>query len=130
MKYLPGYNHYNFDLQETADELRKSTTKAENKMWYDLFKKASYRVYRQRPIGSCIVDFYIPHCKLVVEIDGDYHMTEEQKQKDKLRDEALISLGYHVIRFSNEQVMKDLIYVKNSLYAEMKMISLEAILKK
>lgn len=115
MKYLPGYKDYNFDLQETAQELRKKQTRAEKHVWYDLFKNFPYKVYRQRPIGTCIVDFYIPRGKLVIGIDGEYHVSKEQREKDRLRDQALESLGYVVIRFSNGEVMNDLDWVKERI---------------
>ena len=53
-----------------------------------------------------IVDFYIPVFKLIVEIDGEYHMTSEQINKDRHRSFMLRDMGYNIIRFTNDEVMK------------------------
>ena len=53
-----------------------------------------------------IVDFYIPVFKLIIEIDGGYHKTPEQDLKDRHRSFELRSMGYHLIRITNEEVKK------------------------
>ena len=54
-----------------------------------------------------IVDFYFPSKKLVIEIDGGYHFTKEQKEKDSKRTKDLKSIGLKVIRLTNDNVMKN-----------------------
>lgn len=59
----------------------------------------------------CIVDFYITvsYLKVCIEIDGDYHNTEEQQKKDKYRSDWIIeNRGCHIIRFTNNQVMNNI----------------------
>ena len=53
-----------------------------------------------------IVDFYIPVFNLIVEIDGGYHQTSDQINKDRHRSFMLKTMGFNVIRFTNEEVMK------------------------
>lgn len=53
-----------------------------------------------------IVDFYVPIFKLIIEIDGEYHKTTEQLNKDKHRSFILKQMGYNVIRFTNDEVLK------------------------
>ena len=52
-----------------------------------------------------IADFYIPSKNLIIELDGGYHETLEQKQKDAWRTGMLNSMGYKVIRFTNSQII-------------------------
>lgn len=62
-----------------------------------------------------IADFYIPSKNLIIELDGGYHNDIEQQKKDSWRTGVLNSLGYTVIRFDNEQILKskDLSWVLN-----------------
>ena len=52
-----------------------------------------------------IADFYIPPKNLIIELDGGYHETSEQKQKDAWRTGMLNSMGYKIIRFTNSQIL-------------------------
>ena len=83
-------------------------TLAEKKIWYDYLRNFPYRVHRQRPIDNFIVDFYCPKLKLVIEIDGDIHYTENAQEYDQQRTEILEGYGLKVIRFSNEDVLHHL----------------------
>ncbi len=62
---------------------------------------------RQRPIGNYIADFYCAKAKLIIELDGITHHSEEQYSLDVLRQAELENMGYKVLRFSDEEVMKD-----------------------
>lgn len=101
--YLP----YNPDLVAKAKELRKNMTAAEKKLWYGYLRNFQFRVLRQRPIAYFIVDFYCAALKLVIEVDGDSHFTEEGKAYDARRTEILIGYGLRVIRFTNDEVLHD-----------------------
>jgi len=100
-------NHlpYNPKLGDRARELRKNMTKAERKLWYDYLRDLSTRFYRQRPIDNFIVDFYCPSLKLVIEIDGDTHNSQEARDYDLDRTQILEGHGLQVIRFTNEEVL-------------------------
>ena len=104
MNYLP----YNKNLVPRARELRKNMTLAEKKIWYGYLKNFQARVYRQRPIDNFIVDFYCPKLKLVIEIDGDSHSSENAQKYDRERTEILEGYGLKVIRFNNEEVLHNL----------------------
>ena len=67
-----------------------------------------YQFYRQRAIGNCIVDFYCPKAKLVIEIDGEQHYFEEGLEMDKLRDRHTTNLGLRVLRFTNLDVLQNI----------------------
>jgi len=99
---------YNPNLKETARLLRKNMTPAEKKIWYGYFKTFEHPVLRQRPIDNYVVDFYCPKYKLIIEIDGDNHFTEEGKIYDQVRTATLEQYGLKVIRFQNHDVMKNM----------------------
>ncbi|PWK64124.1 endonuclease domain-containing protein [Aminobacter sp. AP02] len=68
-----------FEMRQKARSLRLHTTKAETLLWYELreLRAAGLKFRRQSPIGPYIVDFLCPSVRLVVEIDGDSHETEQ-----------------------------------------------------
>ncbi|MEJ5362480.1 MAG: endonuclease domain-containing protein [Spirochaetota bacterium] len=98
---------YNPRLVEAARQLRKNMTPAEKKLWYEYLRNFKYPVLRQRPIHHFIVDFYCAKLKLVIEIDGEQHYTEEGKTYDEERTKILEGYGLRVIRFSNKEVIND-----------------------
>jgi very-short-patch-repair endonuclease len=100
--YLP----YNPELKQTARELRKNQTPAEKKLWNNYLKTFKYRVVRQRPIDYFIVDFYCAALKLVIEVDGDSHFTDDGIAYDLKRTQILEGYGLKVIRFTNDEVLK------------------------
>ena len=99
-----SYDWYKKDLKPHAQELRKNMTKEERKLWYDFLKSFPAIVKRQKIIGGYIADFYIPSAKLVIELDGSQHYTEEGKEYDKERDEYMRSAGITVLRYSNSDI--------------------------
>ena len=96
-------------IKELALEHRKNPTSVEDALWSQLKSKQldGYKFRRQHIIADCIVDFVCIEKKLVVEVDGGYHENEEVAEYDKLRSDLLESLGYKVIRFTNEEVLVD-----------------------
>ena len=106
---LTDHHHlpYNHQLVERAKELRKNMTKAERKFWYEYLRDFQFRVHRQRPIDNFIVDFYCTQLKLVIEIDGDSHNSENAQAYDVERTQILEGYGLTVIRFTNQEVLSD-----------------------
>ena len=95
--------------QEYARELRNRTTEAEQKLWSLLrnrqLKGKKFR--RQHAIANYVADFYCNESKLVIELDGSFHTEAETKEYDKSRTNLLNELGITVLRFWNEEVIKD-----------------------
>ena len=93
-----------------AQSLRETLTEAEVYLWQRLksnqFHGLKFR--RQHPIGIYIVDFYCHQHKLIIELDGEYHNTLEQVEKDQERTDFLSFQGLRVIRFTNEQVLTEI----------------------
>lgn len=95
-------------LKAFARENRKNATLAESVLWEHLRNGALGEEFmRQHVIGDYIVDFVSRHGGLVIEVDGGYHSEPRQQDDDKLREEQLEQIGYHVIRFTNEEVLYD-----------------------
>jgi very-short-patch-repair endonuclease len=90
-----------------AGLLRKNMTLAKLLLWKKLKDKNLFspKFRRQHPIDIFIVDFYCHEYKLVIEIDGEVHNTEEANQYDLARTAVLNELGLKVIRFTNDQVI-------------------------
>lgn len=114
---------YNPKLKERTRELRKNMTEPEKKLWYWLLRDISnnkFRVYKQRPINNFIVDFYIPKLKFVIEIDWESHFDEQGIAYDIERTAILEWLWLKLIRFTNEEVMKNFEWVCEVLEGKFK----------
>ena len=70
--------NYNKNNIQSAKALRKNATPQENHLWYDFLRQYEVRFQRQKAIGNYIVDFYCFRAKLVVEVDGSQHFTDEE----------------------------------------------------
>lgn len=88
-----------------AKDLRKRMTLAEKILWKELRERSSLKIRRQVPIGIYIVDFLCVEHRLVIEVDGPIH--NAQLDYDRTRDEELRTKGYAVLRFANDEVMRD-----------------------
>jgi very-short-patch-repair endonuclease len=113
---------FNKNLKPLARQLRKNMTDAERALWARLRRKQlNGRIfYRQKNIGSYIVDFYCPAAKLIVELDGGQHYSAEGRVKDEIRDQYLAKVGLKVIRFSDLDVLKNMDGVLQVLYEHCK----------
>ena len=104
-----GFNqHYDAPkvTREFAKALRKPLTAAEERLWFYLRnrKTLGLKFRRQQPIDKYIADFYCHDLKLVIELDGDVHLTDKQKEHDIIRNQTMSWLGITVLRFSNDVV--------------------------
>ena len=91
-----------------AKNLRKKSTDAERLLWRYLRAKQSEGVKfrRQQPIGNYVVDFVCFENRIVIEVDGGQHQIE--KDKDMKRDKWLKEQGFVVLRFWNNEVLKNI----------------------
>ena len=93
-------------LLEKAREMRNNPTDAESVLWkYISGNKLGAHFRRQHPIYGYIPDFVCISHRLIIEIDGGYHFEGEQPEKDEERTNYLSSIGYSVLRFTNEEVL-------------------------
>jgi len=107
-------------LKARAREMRKAPTEAEERLWSRLRAKRfeGLKFHRQYPAGSYILDFYCPEKRLAVELDGGRHADPAQEGYDETRSRELSSLGIRVIRFWNDDVLKDTDAVMNVIGRE------------
>ena len=87
-----------------ARALRKNMTPQERHLWYDFLRYYPIKIYKQRIIGTYIVDFYCASAKLVIEVDGSQHYDEQGQRYDAARTDFLESLGLSVVRYSNADI--------------------------
>ena len=94
-------------LRSNARALRKNSTDAERILWSELrdhrLNGASFR--RQVPIANYIADFVCHAAKLVIELDGGQHFSDGHEAADARRSATIEAKGFHVLRFSNHDVM-------------------------
>ncbi|MGA3014182.1 MAG: endonuclease domain-containing protein [Bacteroidales bacterium] len=108
------------EIIKRARLLRNTSTPSENILWSRIRKKRLSGIIfrRQHPIGPFIVDFYCHEAKLVIEIDGDIHDSQENKEHDENRTFELEKLGLKVIRFKNEAITGNINEVLDILQKE------------
>ncbi len=102
-------------LKPIARQERKQPTPAYDCLWNAIRKKqiGGVRFRRQHTIARFITDFYAHQVRLIIEVDGPIH--QYSAEEDAIRQEFLESLGYTVIRFTNDQVLGDLDSVLNRI---------------
>lgn len=103
-------NHaYNKTLQPYANALRKRMTKAEACLWKYVLRARSLKGYqfrRQRPVLNYIADFMCKELMLIIEVDGITHLDENVIANDKVRQQRLENLGFTVLRFTDDEVLR------------------------
>jgi very-short-patch-repair endonuclease len=98
-------------LVERAREMRTQMPAAELRLWSKLRGDQinGLRFRRQHRIGSYLADFYCHAAKLAIELDGDSH--DERREYDEKRTYWINQSGIEVIRFTNDDVMRNLVSV-------------------
>ncbi len=96
---------YDNRLNDRAKELRHEMTLQERKLWFRFLRDYPIKVYKQRVIEYFIVDFYCAEARLVIELDGSQHYTEQGgREYDEERSQILQEHGLKVLRFPNNDV--------------------------
>jgi 5-methyltetrahydrofolate--homocysteine methyltransferase len=107
-QYWATANPYNYGLlKQFAREMRNKPTEAEKMLWNILSNKGidGHKFRRQHIIGNYIADFICLKSNLIIEVDGSNHQLPENQASDVERTKWLLSQGYRVIRFKNEEVL-------------------------
>ena len=93
-------------MVKLAKKLRRNMTDAERLLWSKIRNaQLGAKFRRQQPIGKYIVDFACFEEKIIIEIDGGQHY---QNEDDKKRDKWFIREGYTVLRFWNNDVLRNI----------------------
>ena len=98
--------HQRDDEIDFARYLRRTGNTYEDLLWQLLRnrKRLGAKFRRQDPIGAYVVDFYCAAAKLVVEVDGKHHLTEEGRKHDEVRDRWMQRRSIRILRFTGKQV--------------------------
>ena len=96
------------NLTNFARKLRRKSTNAEAYLWRYLRNRQleGLKFRRQQPIGKYIVDFVNFENKIIIEVDGGQHNV--YKERDKIRDEWLNKQGFQVLRFWNNDILRNI----------------------
>ncbi len=117
---------YSKELKPYSRELRKQMTAPEHLLWRRIRRKqiCGVQFYTQKPIGPYILDFYSKAPRLCIELDGEYHFSRGQQEKDLSRDIYLRTLGIKVLRFTNVEVQEQCHRVVAKIKATIKVLLL------
>ena len=103
---IPGQTVTKEKLQRVK-ELRREMTPTEKILWQELrANKLGVHFRRQQVIAGFIVDFYCHKAALVIEVDGDIH--DLQQEEDARREKVLSEMGLRIVRFRNDEIVRDL----------------------
>ncbi|MBE6097542.1 MAG: endonuclease domain-containing protein [Schwartzia succinivorans] len=113
---------YNKKLIPLAKVLRGNMTRQERHLWYDFLRNYPIRFQRQKTIDNYIADFYCHKAKLVIEIDGSQHYTEEGLEYDEIRTNILQEYRLEIIRFTNVDIDRNFVNVCQAIDNKVKQV--------
>jgi very-short-patch-repair endonuclease len=104
---------------ERARQLRRNRTEAERRLWWKLreLKEIGFKFRQQVPIDHFVVDFACLSERLIVEVDGGTHGTDEELRRDARRERYLQEQGYRILRVWNSDVVRDMEGVMDTIVA-------------
>ena len=107
-----------------ARSMRREPTEAEDRLWHELRGRRldNIKFRRQVPMGRYVADFVCAEARLIVEIDGSQHA---ESRHDQERDAELKARGFRVLRFWNDDVLKELDAVCDTIIAYVRDESLQ-----
>jgi len=110
-------------MKERRRQLRSSLTPAEALLWKNLHHSQldGRKFRRQHSVGSYVLDFYCPACRLAVELDGQGHFDSTRSDYDVKRTQFLEQKGIRTLRFENKQVFERLEEVLATIQAHLKL---------
>ncbi len=100
--------------------MRVAMTDHERRLWLALKQRlpmAGTHFRRQFAIGPYIVDFCCLAHRLIVEVDGEQHGTDDARRYDERRTSYLTSQGFRVLRFWNHEVTREMESVLDTILA-------------
>ena len=114
-----SYHYTKPELITRSRELLHNSTTPEQKLWAILRNRQmnGYKFRRQHTIAPYIADFYCEELKLIIELDGDSHATEEGIIKDARRTAFLEQSGYRIMRFSNHDMRDNFEGIADSIFS-------------
>ena len=118
------------ELLARVRELRQNATDAEQLLWQLLRNRGVHdsKFRRQHPIAGYILDFYCHEAKLAIELDGSGHLEDVQAKYDDERTKLLNEQGIRVLRFWNNDVLKDPESVLNGIWLALDDVSADTLI--
>lgn len=95
---------HNSRLTKYSRDLRRNMTEEERKLWYEFLCSYPVRFLRQKVIGNYIADFYCSKAKLVIELDGSQHYSDEGVASDEQRTKYFELYNIKVLRILNSDI--------------------------
>jgi len=118
------------EIFQIAERLRRDMTVTEKIIWERVCKnQLGVRIRRQHPVWKFIADFYCHDLKLIIEIDGEIHLSSERRDYDISRDVILKEFRIEIIRFTTEEVMKKADWVIAQIKSKIELIKQNQISK-
>ena len=118
------------EIFQIAERLRRDMTITEKMICEKVSnKQLGVRIRKQHPIWKFIADFYCHEVKLVIEIDGGIHLRAENKEYDISRDIILKEFQIEILRFTNDEVMKDTSLVIEKIKSTIEKLKQKAVQK-
>lgn len=123
MIYIRRTREYSLHLGANNDQIKKAKsfrhemTEAERILWNEIKSRKlnGLKFRRQHPIHYYIADFYCHEKKLIIEVDGGVHESEETRIHDGNRTAEFEKLGIRVLRFTNEKILHSLNEVTDTI---------------
>lgn len=105
---MRNYLYNNIQLKQRRRVLRRNQTDAEKALWFYLRRRSieGLKFFRQYGVGAYILDFFCPEARLGIEIDGGQHAEGKNIIKDNARTKFLEKENIKVLRFWNNEVLK------------------------
>ncbi|QQQ18160.1 endonuclease domain-containing protein [Brevundimonas vitis] len=93
-----------------AREMRKALTPPEARLWVGLkgLRRDGYHFRKQAPVRGYFLDFVCFEYRLILEVDGASHRTEQQAEHDRIRDAVFAREGFRTLRFENAAIRDNL----------------------
>jgi very-short-patch-repair endonuclease len=108
-------------LRPIARSLRRNATNAERRLWQGLRREqvAGFRFRRQVILGGFVADFACFEARMVIEVDGATHATDDEVARDAARSAALAAQGYDILRVTNDDVFHNLDGVLETIHMQL-----------
>ena len=103
--------------------LQRQTANSYEQLLWQLLRnrqRCKMKFRRQHPLGKYTADFYCAEVKLVVEVDGAHHLTEQGRQHDTIRDQWMMEQGILVLRFTGKRIEFETLEVCNEIDARLR----------
>jgi len=113
----PFHSNASPNIFDFANILKKAMTTAETALWEELRNRRlnSLKFRRQHPTGQFILDFYCYDMKLAIEVDGSIHNSADVMERDSGRTYMLAEWDITVMRFTNEEILKNIKLVRETI---------------